>query len=49
MLAGTDAGVSGIIFRFSLRDEFELLVEAGLTTKEALASATRLSAEWLRS
>ncbi|WP_115901636.1 amidohydrolase family protein [Tenacibaculum gallaicum] len=47
MLAGTDAGISGIIWGFSLHDELELLVEAGLTTEETLASATRLPAEWL--
>ncbi|MGQ3678243.1 amidohydrolase family protein [Tenacibaculum discolor] len=47
MLAGTDAGISGIVWGFSLHDELELLVEAGLTTEEALASATRLPAEWL--
>ncbi len=47
MLAGTDAGISGIIWGFSLHDELKLLVEAGLTNEEALASATRLGAEWL--
>ena len=32
---------------FSLHDELKLLVEAGLTNEEALASVTRLGAEWL--
>lgn len=47
MVAGTDAGVSGVIGGFSLHDELELLVQAGLTPEEALASATRLPAVWL--
>ena len=47
MVAGTDAGTSGIITGFSLHDELELLVDAGLTNKEALISATRLPATWL--
>ncbi|MDO6675603.1 amidohydrolase family protein [Tenacibaculum sp. 1_MG-2023] len=47
MLAGTDAGISGIVWGFSLHDELELLVDAGLTNEEALASATSLPAEWL--
>jgi imidazolonepropionase-like amidohydrolase len=47
IVAGTDAGVSGVVWGFSLHDEIELLVKAGLTTEEALASATRLPATWL--
>lgn len=47
MVAGTDAGISGIVLGFSLHDELKLLVEAGLTNEEALTSATRLGAEWL--
>ncbi|WP_227740411.1 amidohydrolase family protein [Salegentibacter sp. BLCTC] len=47
MVTGTDAGTSGIVWGFSLHDELKLLVEAGLTNEEALASATRLGAEWL--
>jgi len=47
IVAGTDAGVSGVVGGFSLHDEIELLVEAGLTPEEALTSATRLPALWL--
>jgi imidazolonepropionase-like amidohydrolase len=47
MVAGTDAGTSGVVWGFSLHDEIELLVKAGLTPEEALASATRLPAIWL--
>ncbi|MCG9972781.1 amidohydrolase family protein [Christiangramia crocea] len=47
MVAGTDSGTSGIVWGISLHDELKLLVDAGLTTKEALTSATRLPAEWL--
>lgn len=47
MVVGTDAGTSGIVTGFSLHDELELLVDAGLTNEEALLSATRLSATWL--
>ncbi len=47
IVAGTDAGSSGVVWGFSLHDELELLVEAGLTNQEVLVSATRLPAEWL--
>jgi imidazolonepropionase-like amidohydrolase len=47
MVAGTDAGTSGVVTGFSLHDELELLVDAGLTNEEALISATRLPSEWL--
>lgn len=47
MVTGTDAGTSGVVTGFSLHDELELLVDAGLTNEEALISATRLPAEWL--
>ncbi len=47
MLAGTDAGISGVVWGFSLHDELAWLVEAGMTPLEALESATRLSAKWL--
>lgn len=47
MVAGTDAGLSGIVGGFSLHDELELLVKAGLTSWEALNAATHLPAVWL--
>lgn len=47
MVTGTDAGSSGVVWGFSLHDEIELLVKAGLTPEEALQSATRLPAVWL--
>lgn len=47
IVAGTDAGTSGVIWGSSLHDEIRLLVEAGLTPREALVSATRLPASWL--
>lgn len=47
IVTGTDTGTSGLIAGFSLHDELESLVDAGLTPKEALASATRLPSEWL--
>jgi imidazolonepropionase-like amidohydrolase len=47
MVAGTDAMTSAVVSGFSLHEEIELLVGAGLTTEEALASATRLPAVWL--
>lgn len=47
IVAGTDAGCSGVVWGFSLQDELGLLVKAGLTPGEALISATRLPATWL--
>ncbi len=47
IVAGTDTLTSGVVAGFSLPDELELLVRAGLTPEEALASATRLPAVWL--
>lgn len=47
IVAGTDAGTSGVVGGFSLHDELELLQEAGLTSEEALSSSTRLPAIWL--
>ena len=48
LLAGTDAGGFGIIPGASLTRELELLVDAGLTPYEALATATRNAAAVLR-
>ena len=48
IVAGTDAGTSGVVWGYALHDELELLVKAGLTPAEALAAATRLPAKWLQ-
>jgi imidazolonepropionase-like amidohydrolase len=47
ILVGTDTGTSGVIAGFSLHDEMELLVAAGMTPGDVLKSATSRSAEWL--
>jgi imidazolonepropionase-like amidohydrolase len=47
MITGTDAGCSGVVAGFSLQDELELLVNAGMTPEEVLMCATRLPATWL--
>jgi len=48
ILAGTDAGgIRDVFPGFSLHDELELLVQAGLTPAEALQTATRNPADFL--
>ena len=47
ILVGTDTGTSGVVAGFSLHDEMELLVAAGMTPWDVLKSATSRSAEWL--
>jgi hypothetical protein len=47
IVTGTDAGTSGVVWGFSLHDELELLVKAGLSTNEALEAGTRLPSIWL--
>jgi imidazolonepropionase-like amidohydrolase len=47
IVTGTDAGTSSVVNGFSMHNELELLVQAGLTTQEALNSATFLPAQWL--
>jgi len=47
LVAGTDAGVFTVIPGSSMARELELMVEAGLSPHEALASATRVSARTL--
>ena len=45
LLAGSDAGIDGgPVFGFSLHDELQLFVDAGLTPYQALETATRNSA-----
>jgi imidazolonepropionase-like amidohydrolase len=48
LLAGTDAANPGTWYGMSLHRELELLVQAGLTTSEALASATSVPASSFR-
>jgi len=47
LIAGSDAGIFAIIPGRSMARELELLVEAGLSPHQALASATRTSAQIL--
>ncbi len=47
LIAGTDAGVFAVIPGSSMTRELELMVEAGLPPYQALASATRTSAQTL--
>lgn len=47
ILAGSDAGSSGVFWGISLHDELELLVDAGLTETEALRATTYSPAEFL--
>lgn len=48
VLAGTDCPNVAIVSGFSLHRELELLVRAGLSTREAIIAATRRPAERLR-
>ncbi|MFB6285754.1 MAG: amidohydrolase family protein [Candidatus Bipolaricaulia bacterium] len=47
IVAGTDVGNPGLKFGPSLHRELELLVESGMTSKEAIQAATRNAARWL--
>jgi imidazolonepropionase-like amidohydrolase len=47
IVAGSDSPVPGVVPGFSLHDEIRALVDAGLTNRQALESATRLPCEWL--
>ncbi len=48
IVAGTDAIIPGVVYGSSLHDELALMVAAGLSNREALESATRLPAEFLK-
>ena len=45
ILAGDDAPLEGTVFGASIHQELQLLVEAGLTPADALASATSVPAQ----
>jgi imidazolonepropionase-like amidohydrolase len=47
IVAGTDAGTSGVVPGFSLHDELELLAGTGMTPEAVLRAATVLPAQWL--
>jgi imidazolonepropionase-like amidohydrolase len=47
VLPGTDSIIPGVVAGFSLHEELEAMVEAGMTSEQVLTAATRLSAEWL--
>jgi hypothetical protein len=47
ILAGSDTGNPFVVAGFSLHEELELLVRAGMTPYEALLAATRRAAEFL--
>lgn len=47
VVAGTDSPVPGVVPGFSMHDELEALVRAGMTNHQALDAATRLPSEWL--
>lgn len=47
LLAGSDAGIAFVFPGFSLHDELELLVAAGLTPVEALRAATLSAAQFM--
>jgi Amidohydrolase family len=48
VLAGTDAGIPGVVPGFSLHDELESLARVGMSNLQILEGATRLPSEWLR-
>ncbi len=48
IVAGTDAGIPGVVPGFSLHDELKSLSQAGMSNLQVLESATRLPSEWLR-
>lgn len=49
LLAGTDAGVAIVVPGYSLHDELQEMVAAGMTPYEALVAATREAARFLKS
>jgi hypothetical protein len=49
VMVGSDSSDPGVVWGFSLHRELELFVEAGLTPFGALAAATRVPSEFLKS
>ena len=49
IVAGTDSGGNLVVPGFSLHDELASLQRGGMSTSQALASATRVPAELMRS
>lgn len=47
VIPGTDTIIPGVIPGVALHEELAALVAAGMSTDQALAAATRVSAEWL--
>jgi imidazolonepropionase-like amidohydrolase len=45
VMTGTDASAVGVVWGFSIHEELELFVNAGLTPYQALEAATRIPAE----
>jgi imidazolonepropionase-like amidohydrolase len=45
VMTGTDSSAIGVLWGFSIHDELELFVKAGLTPYQALEASTRISAE----
>lgn len=48
VLPGTDSLVPGVVAGFSLHEELEAMVAAGMSSAQVLAAATRQAAEWLQ-
>lgn len=48
VLAGTDANVPVTVPGFSMHDELQSMVAAGMSTAEALRSATSLPSDWMQ-
>lgn len=47
VVPGTDALVPGVVPGFTLHEELQALVSAGMTNEQALMAATYMSAKWL--
>lgn len=45
VMSGTDASAVGVVWGFSIHEELELFVKAGLTPYQALNASTRIPSE----